>query len=48
MRTILAFSSREDRRETNMPTNAMGLLCFVMGLMMAFAVLTPLLEGAAR
>ena len=30
-----------------MPTNAMGLLCFVMGLLMAFAVLTPLLEGAA-
>jgi len=29
-----------------MPTNTMGLLCFVMGLLFAFAILTPFLEQA--
>ena len=27
-----------------MPTNTMGMLCFVMGLLLAFAILTPFLE----
>ena len=27
-----------------MPTNPMGMLCFVMGLLLAFAILTPFLE----
>ena len=30
-----------------MPSSTMGLLCFVMGLLFAFAILTPFLEHAA-
>ena len=29
-----------------MPSTTMGLLCFVMGLLAAFAILTPFLERA--
>ena len=29
-----------------MPSSTMGLLCFVMGLLFAFVVLTPFLEQA--
>ena len=52
MRTILALSQvlsgvftaiREGER---MPSTTMGLLCFVMGLLAAFAILTPFLEQA--
>ena len=37
---------RTGDHEHAMPTNTLELLCFVMGLLLAFGLLTPFLETA--